>query len=1116
MTMTHRRLRKLSLLLCGWAATLPLFAYQPPEETNLTALQFRAPELDFAELNAGMDQISDASLRARVQSVVPANGFAHVDLRTGRFANLTLAVPLLEGSGYGNRIVKTAAGEALRARPAELGLAAWEALRTWLTPRSEALGIDLTELADSPRVTVINPDFIQIYSPRRVAGIPVRGSAFVATIRYGNLVQVSTSKWGDIDALALPRLSADAAETALARFVSPFDASQTWKLSELTWVPVSSRNTLEADQLGHGLEHRLAWVVRPKLGEVDGRYEALVDAVDGTVLSIEDTRQFVATTRVVEGGVYPVSNDGVAPDGVEQAEWPMPFANVTTPSGTVVTDTGGNLPACVDGSISSSLTGRYISMADNCGAINLAGTGDLDFGTSSGTDCTTPGSGGAGNTHSSRSGFFELNQIKEMARGQLPNNAWLQDHMVSNMNINLTCNAFWNGSAVNFYRSGGGCFNTGELAGVFDHEWGHGMDNNDAVPTIASPGEGIADIYASLRYNNSCIGRHFRATNCGGYGNACTACTGVRDIDWAKHTGGAPFTMTQADACAAGSSNGPCGGSVHCEGQVYSQAVWDLWNRDLTGAPFNYNINVAREQATQLTYRGASGVTSWFACTGGSGGCGNPAGCGCAATSGYQQYLVADDDNGNLADGTPHMGAIFAAFSRHGIACTTPTVTTAGCASTPTEVPVVTATPTDRGVSLSWTASSGATAYRVYRTDGVFQCDFGKILIATVPGLSYIDLGLKNGRQYSYQVVPVGAQDECFSVASSCTNVTPVSGANVSVLGTQATKQILTGDGDAFMDNCETVRVTVPLSNIGAGSLTNLRVLDVTSPSHPSSTMITTFPAAVSPSLAACGSANAVFDFSPAGVSPGEPIELVVEVTSDELGAGSIFGSVVLNATEGDLQHFASKTFGFEADADGWVTTAGTFLRDTAGGGGNSTTAYMRSSTFLDLQCDVVQSPVVVLAADSTMTLFNNFNIEPLSDIWYDRANIGVRPVGSTVRTPVSPSGGRTYNASGSGGGTCGTDGQGGWAGANASWASSTWNATALQSGTFAGQLVQLEVRYGTDSSANNFGFRFDEVTLTNVDMQIADAQSDVCVSNVLFIDGFESGNTSAWSSTVP
>ena len=50
----------------------------------------------------------------------------------------------------------------------------------------------------------------------------------------------------------------------------------------------------------------------------------------------------------------------------------------------------------------------------------------------------------------------------------------------------------------------------------------------------------------------------------------------------------------------------------------------------------------------------------------------------------------------------------------------------------------------------------------------------------------------------------------------------------------------------------------------------------------------------------------------------------------------------------------------------------------------------------------------------------------------------------------------------------------------------------------------------------NNFGFRFDEVTVTNVGLQGADAQSNVCSTPVIFIDGFVSGSTSAWSLAIP
>ncbi|MFN7964048.1 MAG: hypothetical protein U0002_22485 [Thermoanaerobaculia bacterium] len=1096
------------------AAALPLQAIEPPENAISSSLLFRAPELQISELSLGLNRVPAEQPRA--SRLVSSAELAQLDLRTDRFLTLATAVPLLPGAGVGNSLSWADRGQAEPKTNAELAGVAWQALKSWLVANRAALRINPSELADPPRVTVLSPNFVQIYIPRRVAGLPVRDSYLTATLRYGNLVLFGATNWGDVTALPTPSLSANEAIEALARRAAPFPVGQAWKASELAWVPVATASSLTATEAGTGLGYRLAWVIRTDFGEASGRYEALVDAARGEVLSIQDTKSYVATSRVIEGGVYPISNDNVAPDGVEQADWPMPFSSVTTPSGSVATDIGGNLPACVDGSISTGLAGTFLAMSDTCGVASLSGTGDLDFGTSTGTDCTTPGVGGAGNTHASRSGYFEINMIKAMARGQLPNNAWLTQQLTANMNITQTCNANWNGATVNFFRSGGGCNNTGELAGVFDHEWGHGMDNNDAVPTVSFPGEGIADVYASLRLDDSCMGRNFRATACGGYGNPCTTCTGVRDIDWDKHTGHAPFTMANADACGPGNSNGPCGGSVHCEGQVYSQAVWDLWNRDLVGGTFNFNLDVAREMATQLTYRGASGVGTWFACTPGSGGCGNPAGCGCAATSGYQQYLTADDDNGNLADGTPHMQALFDAFSRHGIACTTPTVTTAGCSGTPTEVPVVTATAQDRGVALSWTASTGATGYRVYRSDGVFSCSFGKQLLATVSGTSYVDSGLKNGRSYYYQVVPMGTNDECFAVASTCTTATPVSGANVTGVAAQATVQMLTGDSDPFLDNCETARVTLPVSNIGSTTLTNVRILNVTSPSHPSTTFVTTFPSAITPSLTSCANVNATFDFVGGGLTAGSPLTFDVELTSDELAPGSRMATVSFVLIEGDFQNFATKTFNFDTTTEGWTTVMGTFLRDNAGGGANSTPFYMRSSTFLDNQCDVVRSPVIRLNSNSTMTLSNNLNIETMSGgQWWDRANIGIRPIGSETRTLVTPSTGRLYNASGIGG-TCGTENQAGWAGVNATWATSTWDATALQSATFATQPIQLEVRYGTDSSVNNFGFRVDEVQLTNVDVQVADAQSDVCTSTVIFLDGFESGNTSAWAQTVP
>ena len=139
---------------------------------------------------------------------------------------------------------------------------------------------------------------------------------------------------------------------------------------------------------------------------------------------------------------------------------------------------------------------------------------------------------------------------------------------------------------MNFYRESGGCANTGQLAGVFDHEWGHGMDDNDVNGSIPSSsqggGEGMADIYAGLRLNQSCIGRGLFLGGgvCGGYGDPCTpasGCTGVRTIDFAERTSGVPHTLTWVR------SN--CGTTVHCLGAAYSEAVWDILKRDPAELP---------------------------------------------------------------------------------------------------------------------------------------------------------------------------------------------------------------------------------------------------------------------------------------------------------------------------------------------------------------------------------------------------------------------------------------------------------------------------------------------------------------------------------------------------
>src|SRR5262249_57366627 len=109
----------------------------------------------------------------------------------------------------------------------------------------------------------------------------------------------------------------------------------------------------------------------------------------------------------------------------------------------------------------------------------------------------------------------------------------------------------------------------------------------------------------------------------------------------------------------------------------------------------------------------------WYKSRDGSGGdaytCALPASDGCAATTWFSKIRVQDDDDGNLANGTPHAAAIFAAFDRHHIACGS-----AGDASNQNSsscpaiaAPTLTTTAGSSSPGLSWTPVLTAPTYPI-------------------------------------------------------------------------------------------------------------------------------------------------------------------------------------------------------------------------------------------------------------------------------------------------------------------------------------------------------------------------------------------------------------------
>jgi Zn-dependent metalloprotease len=668
-----------------------------------------------------------------------------------------------------------------------------EFVRRHVLSNRDLLGIDPSQLG-APVATRVTEDLWQVTIPQVHQGIPVRDGRVAATISHGNLVLMGTESWGNVRIDARPRLSkAQAVEIGFAYAGGRGPDDVMVRAPRLEIVPIAPRDFQAgeafAGPVGAGYGHWLVWTFVFRRPPEVAHWEVMVDAGSGEVVAFVDKIQH--EQRQVTGGVYPLTNTGVCPNGTQcgtmQPGWPMPFTDTGLAAPNNFTN-GAGIFDFTSGTVTTTLTGRFVDIVDNCGAVSASSTtGNLNLGGSNNQHNCTTGGFSAGNTASSRSAFYEVNRIAELARGWLPSNTWLQSRLTTNVNIVDTCNAFWNGVSINFFRSGGGCRNTGEIAGVFDHEWGHGLDDNDAAGALSNSSEGYADIAAIYRLQTSCVGHgFFDASSSGACGltvdgtgrNAnenqvggmhCNLdCSGVRDADWNKHADQTPDTALGFVCGQCTTGPGPCGRQVHCAAAPARQAAWDLAARDLQAAPFNYDSQTAFIVANKLFYQGSGNIGSWHACT-----CGASSN-GCGATNGYMQWLAADDDNGNLNDGTPHMTAIFNAFNRHGIACATPAPVNGGCSGGPSAAPsTLTAAPGNYQVGLSWSGVAGASRYWVFRTDGHAGCNFGKTRIAEVTGTAFTDTQVANGRPYSYNVVAAGSSAACFGRASVCATATP-------------------------------------------------------------------------------------------------------------------------------------------------------------------------------------------------------------------------------------------------------------------------------------------------------------------------------------------------------
>jgi hypothetical protein len=184
-----------------------------------------------------------------------------------------------------------------------------------------------------------------------------------------------------------------------------------------------------------------------------------------------------------------------------------------------------------------------------------------------------------------------------------------------------TCNAYWDGT-INFYAQGGGCANTGEMRQVVHHEFCHGISNEIlGGQGTEGIGEGNSDILGNLITQDPVVGRGF-------YLNNCTS--GIRN---------SLNTLVYPDDVV--------GQEIHTAGQVIAGFNWD----EMVLLQAQYGDSVGTWYSGKIWHEGRVLL--------------HP-------QNQPDQVLAtftADDDNGNLDDGTPNYDAICQAATNHGFAC---------------------------------------------------------------------------------------------------------------------------------------------------------------------------------------------------------------------------------------------------------------------------------------------------------------------------------------------------------------------------------------------------------------------------------------------------------------
>lgn len=377
-----------------------------------------------------------------------------------------------------------------------------------------------------------------------------------------------------------------------------------------------------------------------------GRFHAFVDVTTGAVIDVE------SMMRHAEGTVLyrtPTRHPGDDP-----VDHPAATVALTVDGVDTMTDGDGlvSWPTAVDATVEPTTAGAYADVVD-------------EFLSGPSTQLTLPPGGSAvwaapadPALSAARIVYIHIMVARERALELAPDLPWLDEVLDASVNATGLCNAASTGDDILFFRSGDNglfaCQNAGAIVDLVYHEYAHSLHFQSIVPNAGKwdPAltEGLADYFAASLTGDPGWARGFL------YG----------DKPW-RHIDPSWFEVVHPDDVNTGNS--------HWTGRIVSGALWDLRAQLMD----DLGASAGRDHADALMYQVMRLSDS--------------------IVTVYAEVLAADDDDGDLSNGTPNQCAIDIAFARHGL----------GDASAPVQPRPPTRAGRDVTLPISGSASACAT-----------------------------------------------------------------------------------------------------------------------------------------------------------------------------------------------------------------------------------------------------------------------------------------------------------------------------------------------------------------------------------------------------------------------